>query len=95
GVALFLSTKNLDALWVRLYLLGEGKSFQHVHNEPNLMIESLRSQGLKIGDFAFYNDVMGPIKIWKANFPSDIKANPDYLERNYPNVNLSIAKRAF
>jgi len=96
GAGLYLSEKNLNALWIRLYLLGEGTQFQLVHNEPNLIIQNLRDQGIGIGDFAVYNnDILGPIKIWKASFPEDIEANPDYLSYTYKNQALFYAGRPF
>jgi hypothetical protein len=95
GAALYLSEKNLNALWVRLYLLGEGQNFRLVHNEPNSIIQDLRNQGMTIGDFAFFGDILGPIKIWNVKFPSSIKANPEYLKTDYPNKELTIAKQVF
>jgi asparagine N-glycosylation enzyme membrane subunit Stt3 len=95
GAALYLSEKNLDALWVQLFLLGKNKQFELVHSEPNLIISNLRQQGLVIGDFAVFSEVLGPIKIWKANFTDDIHIVPEYLEVNYPNTELAIAGRPF
>ncbi|MBM3233811.1 hypothetical protein FJZ19_01825 [Candidatus Pacearchaeota archaeon] len=96
GAGLYLSEKNLNALWVRLYLLGEGEYFHLVHNEPDLRIQNLREQGIGIGDFALYNnDILGPIKIWNISFPQDMQANPDYLSYTYSNQNLFYAGKPF
>ncbi len=92
GSALFLSERNVRALWVQLYLLGQGEDFELVHNEPSLLISNLRSQGLVVGDFAYFNgNIEGPIKIWKAEIPEDIEKNPQYLERQYPKQELAEA----
>jgi len=84
GVALFLSERNMRALWVRLYLLGEGKNFQLVRTEQDMVVESLKSQGMDVGDFVFYNGIRGPIKIWKVNYEGNEKINPEYLQTDYP-----------
>lgn len=92
GVALFLSERNMRALWVKLYLLGEGTNFKLVHNEPDYVIRDLKKQGLDVGDFVYYGGLRGPIKIWEIEYPSDIQKKQEYLEINYPNPALSEAK---
>jgi len=92
GASLFLSARNTRALWVRMYLLGEGTNLKLVHSETNPVVASLRQNNLNVNDFIFFSDVEGPIKIWKAEFPASIKANPDYLKTEYPNQVLSQAR---
>jgi len=84
GAAMFLSERNMRALWIRLYLLGEGKNFELVHTEPSLLVENLRSQGLKIGELVYYEGNYGPIKIWKINYTGKEKLNPEYLQTTFP-----------
>lgn len=92
GAALFLSERNMRALWVRLYLIGEGEKFELVHTEPNLFVESLRNQGLEIGNIVFYQGIQGPIKIWKINYTGKEKINEKYLQTDWPE---EIKQRAF
>ena len=84
GVALFLSPRNMRALWVRLYLLEEGKNFELVHMESSNLVNSLRSQGLNISEIVYYGGIQGPIKIWEVNYVGDEKYNEEYLMRDYP-----------
>jgi hypothetical protein len=48
----------------------------------------------EIGDFALYNEILGPIKIWKAKFQSDIKSDNKYLLTECPKE-IEMAKQAF
>lgn len=84
GAVMLLSERNMRALWVRLYLLGEGKNFELVHNEPSYVTQALRNQGIDVGDVVFYQGVQGPIKIWKVNYNGDEKVNPEYIQGDYP-----------
>ena len=84
GSALFLSERNMKALWIRLYLLEEGEKFRLVHTEQDKFIKSLKENGFNIGDFVYYNGIRGPIKIWEINYPSDIKSKPEYLDTYWP-----------
>lgn len=84
GAAMYLSPKNMRALWVRMYLLGEGENFELVHSEPNNIVNELRNQGLTIPEIIYFQGVRGPIKIWKVNYTGNEKYNEEYLQRNYP-----------
>ena len=84
GAAMYLSPKNMGALWVRMYLLEEGENFELVHSEPNNVVNELRNQGLTIPDIIYFQGVRGPIKIWKVNYTGNEKYNEEYLQRNYP-----------
>ena len=95
GASLFISEKSMKALWVKLYLFNDATNFELVHSEPSLFVSQLRSAGYNIPDIVLYGDIQGPIKIWKINYPQDIKENPDYLLLDYPNQNLSIASVKF
>ena len=81
GAALYLSEKAMKTQWVRLYLLNQTEHFKLVHVEPALFIEQLREvYNVSVGDFLFANDLLGPIKIWKVEYPPDIKYYKEYLE---------------
>ncbi|KKN02984.1 hypothetical protein LCGC14_1112140, partial [marine sediment metagenome] len=75
GAAMFLSPRNMRALWVRLYLLEEGKNFELVHSESPEVVKVLKSQGLDIRELVYFNGINGPIKIWKVNYVGDEKHN--------------------
>jgi len=84
GRALFITEKSMRALWIKLYLFDNGKNFELVHKEDNLIIESLKMQGVNVSDFIVYSGFQGPIKIWKINYPKDIEFKREYLETEYP-----------
>jgi len=83
GTALFLSERNMRALWVKMYLMNQVKDFELVYQQDDTIIEQLKNQGYK-EDFVYYHGIRGPIKIWKAHFPIDIQKKPEYLEKYYP-----------
>ena len=84
GASLFLSPRNMRALWVKMYLLGQGENFELVHMESSKVVESLRDQGINIPEFVYYGGFNGPIKIWEVNYIGDEKNNEEYVQRKYP-----------
>lgn len=91
-VGLLLNERALDALWIRLYFFDEGKNFKLIHTQSDPIVEIIRNQGIQIGDFVYYGEVRGPIKIWEINYPSGMKVNEEYLLTNYPNPELGKSK---
>ena len=83
GSAFFLSERNMRALWVKLYLLNQDDNFELVHKEQDLIAQNVNSK-FNVGDIITYYDIHGPIKIWKINYPENIKANSAYLSKDYP-----------
>ena len=94
GAMFYLSRRTIHSHLANLYLFDKKSDyFKLAHTESNLFIENLRQQGVDPGEFVYYQGFQGPIKIWEVNYPKDIKLNPDFLETNYPNKELTIAKR--
>jgi len=93
GAAMYLSKRTVHTQLARLYLFREeSEYFKLAHSENSFIIDNLEQQGLNIGDFLYYQGFQGPIKIWEITYPSDIKINPEYLERDYPNMELMMPK---
>jgi len=70
---------------VRLYLYDEDNdSFKLAYTEDDQIISSLESQGLEIGDFAYFQGIRGPIKIWEITYPEDIEFKEEFIDVNYP-----------
>lgn len=84
GAAFYLSPRNMRALWVRLYLLGEGENFKVVHKEQSELVTQLKQQGIDVNDFVYYNGFYGPITIWEVNYTGEEKYNSEYLQKTYP-----------
>lgn len=84
-VLLYLSARTVKSQLARLYLYGEDNPyFKTAHVEDDIVISQIKSQGVDIGDFVYFQGVRGPIKIWEIHYPSDIKLNEEFLERVYP-----------
>jgi len=84
GSAMYLSPRNMRALWVKLYLLGQGDSFKLVHSELSPISKYLKANSVDATDVVYYQGVQGPIKIWKIEYRGDEKINPEYLQKDYP-----------
>lgn len=84
GASVFLSQRNMRALWVRMYFLEEGENFNLIYTEPDSIIKELRKQGLDIGDMVYFQGIRGPIKIWEVKYTGNEEYNEEYLQRTYP-----------
>ncbi len=85
GALLYLSSRTVNSQLARLYLYDEKNTgFRLAHAESDIIVESLRSQGLSIGEFIFFEGLRGPIKIWEINYPADIKFNEEFISTDYP-----------
>ncbi len=67
GTIFYLSEKTKDTLFTRLYILNNTYSeFEEVYNDKLPL--------------AIYNgNLIGPIRIWKLNYPEDIREDPIFL----------------
>ncbi|MEK6875318.1 MAG: STT3 domain-containing protein [Nanoarchaeota archaeon] len=93
GASLYLSRRTINSKIAQLYLFDKKTdSFKITHIESNQIINSLKGQGTDLKEFIYYSGFQGPIKIWEINYPSTIKANPEYLKTDYPNKSIEIAK---
>jgi len=81
GAALYLSEKLMRSEMVKLYLLNETENFELVHSEPALFVQQLHDiYNVTVGDFLVTNEINGPIKIWKVNYPENIEYHKEYLQ---------------
>jgi hypothetical protein len=95
GAAMYLSPRNMRALWVKLYLFNEGENFELVHSEPSALHKQFFiPQNISIGEFVYYpgSGIQGPIKIWKVHYTGNEKVNPEYVQKNFP---AEIASRRY
>lgn len=82
GAVFYLSEKIMKSEMVKLYLLDQTENFELVHSEPALFIQQLRDEyGINVGDFLVANDIYGPIKIWKINYPEGFTLEESKLKR--------------
>ncbi|MEK6956203.1 MAG: STT3 domain-containing protein [Nanoarchaeota archaeon] len=83
GAGIVLTKKTGNSLFARLYILNQqSKYFSLVYDDSNMI------------PLSFYNGrLIGPIKIWKVNYPDDIKITEEdynyYTRTDYPNIELT------
>ena len=84
GSALFLSPRNMRALWVQMYLLNNTKQFNLIHAEDNYIVKGLKEQGVVSRELIYYRGLQGPIKIWEINYTGEETFNEEYLLLDFP-----------
>ncbi|MDP1728762.1 MAG: STT3 domain-containing protein, partial [archaeon] len=85
GTVIYLNSKTVNSQLARLYLYKEDNSnFKLVHTEDDYIVSQLKTNNGFTGDFVYYNEFRGPIKIWEINYPVGMKVNPLYIQTNYP-----------
>ena len=88
GALMYVSPKMMKGFFAQKYLLNDPfnnfPNFEVVHNEPSLVVESLRAQNSEIEDFIFFQGIQGPIKIWEITYKGDEKLNQTYLLKERP-----------
>jgi hypothetical protein len=85
GAGFYLSGRVINSLLAKFYLFEEETDYFKVeHIESDSVVGELKTQGVDLGEFVYYNGFRGPIKIWGINYPSDIQLNEDYLDTTYP-----------
>ena len=70
----------------------ENPYFKLAHSEDDFVVAQLKAQGAITGDFAYYSGLRGPIRIWEINYPAGMQVIPEYVQTNYVNPNVSIAR---
>lgn len=83
GAAIYLSEKVSGSLFSQLYLLNDPFSNYNTltlsHSEQDPLISNLNAQGANIGEFAYIGGFRGPIKIWEADYPSNVIEREEFL----------------
>jgi len=87
GAAMFISPKLLRGMLAQIYLLNDPfnkfPNFKLVHTEQNLIIDSLKQQGMALPDFIYLDGIQGPIKIWEIQYTGKEELKQEYLDRDY------------
>ena len=84
GALAYLSEKTKDSLFAQLYLMNDPHNnyptIQLAHKQDDFIIESVRQQGVDLGDFVYFQGLRGPIKIWDtADIPEDVNVREELL----------------
>lgn len=94
GAALYLSNRTVKSQLARLYLYNEENPyFKLVHSEDSYLVSQVKAiNNATNNDIIFFGDIQGPIKIWEVKYPAGIEANESYLNKDYPNKLLNVAR---
>jgi asparagine N-glycosylation enzyme membrane subunit Stt3 len=83
GSAIYLSEKTFNSLVGQVYILENAfKNYDSLslsHTQSNMVIESLKLNGINLGEYIYYNGFQGPLKIWEVNYPSNIIEREEFL----------------
>ena len=91
GALMYLSKRTLHSQVAQLYLFDqESDYFKLAHTESSLFVDNLRQQNIDVGEFVYYQGLQGPIKIWEINYPSSAEVKEIYLQKEYPNLDVTI-----
>ena len=93
GAMVYLSKRTIHSRIAQLYLFDQNSNyFKLVHTEDNLIVQNLKDQGAQVGNFVYFNDFLGPIKIWEISYPNNIEVKPEYLVTDFPNPEVNAIK---
>jgi len=86
GAGLYLSPKVSKSLFAQLYLMNDVfnnyETIKLAHSEDDSVVKSLKMQGIDLGEFVYYQEVRGPIKIWDVKkVPENILVKEEFLRR--------------
>lgn len=79
GAAFYLSEKVVKSRFAQYYMFGkESEHFKIVYNDEKEM------------PLAIYNGmIIGPLKIWKINYPPGMVVNQTYLQTDFPDISVT------
>jgi hypothetical protein len=86
GAGIWLSPRLMRSEFTKLYFFNEAENFELVHSENYPVVDDLNAR-YNLGLPAFsvvQGQLLGPIRIWKVNYPSDIAFVPSHLNTDYP-----------
>ncbi len=77
GMGLYLSKKVRNTLFTQMFLFDkEWEGFTKVYDDS--------TKGFQLVFYEPTGRLVGPLKIWKINYPEHIKIKPEYLSTEYP-----------
>lgn len=85
GATIYLSEKTMNSLFAELYLMDDPydkyPTIKLAHSQDDFVVESLKKQGIAIGDFVYFQGFRGPIKIWDTReIPENILVRDEFLQ---------------
>lgn len=86
GAAIYLSPRVRKTLFAKLYIYGlKSDIFELVYSDDD-----------KGAPLALWRGrIIGPLKIWKVDYPTDVKTDPKFLETAYSNLEVTYVKQGY
>lgn len=86
GATMYLSSRVMRGMLAQKYVLNDPfdnfPNFEIAHVEQNLIIDNLNSQGMNLREFAYYQGLQGPIKIWEIKYTGEEEIKEEYLDKD-------------
>ena len=86
GAVMFISPRLMRGMLSQEYILNDPLSnfpnFKLAHTQSNLIVESLRNQGMNLPEIIYYQGIQGPIKIWEVEYTGEEQVQEKYLDRD-------------
>lgn len=82
GAGVYLSRRNTNSLYAQIYLMNNTDEyynyFKLVEKEDDYVVKLLKTQGLDLGEFVYFQGLRAPLKIWKVDYPSNIVTHQEF-----------------
>jgi len=83
GAGIYLSPKVSKGLFAQIYLmndpLNQYTTIQKAYSADDYVVKYLKQQWPEIDDFVYFNGLRAPLKIWKVDYPQNIRTNLEFL----------------
>jgi asparagine N-glycosylation enzyme membrane subunit Stt3 len=87
GAAMYISPRLFRGMLAQIYLLNDPlekfSNFNLAHTESAMVVNSLRSQGMELPEFIYFQGIQGPIKIWEVEYTGKEEIKEEYLDKDY------------
>ncbi|MEI7719014.1 MAG: hypothetical protein WCI72_04045 [archaeon] len=86
GAGIYLSNRVQQGLFARLYLMNDVydqyPTIKVAHSEDDYIVKALKSQGMDLGEFVYFQGLRAPLKTWKVEYPTNILTNEEFMAEN-------------
>ena len=87
GAAFFISPRLMRGFLAQKYILDDPfnkfPNFKIANVQSAIIIEDLRSRGMQLPEFVYFQGVQGPIKIWDIEYTGEEEMKKEYIDRDY------------
>jgi asparagine N-glycosylation enzyme membrane subunit Stt3 len=83
GSGIYLSPRVSKGFFAKMYLMddpfNEYPTFKKAVFQDDYYVNALNQQGANVGDMIYLEGFRGPLKIWKVEYPSNVKTNSEFM----------------